>query len=365
VSGYRSIHRLHVPLGRLNIIVGPNGCGKSNLYQSMFLLARAGNGRLAQALASEGGMSSVLWAGKRRTGPVRMTLGVEIDDLAYELSCGLPTPSNSAFHLDPEVKEEKVWSGHRIGRRVNLLERKGPSVWVRDLEGRRTKYPLAMSTSETALSQIREPHLYPELSTLRVEMNQWRFYHHFPTGPDAAARNPQPGVRTTALSHDGSDLAAAIQTVLEIGDHQSLRNAVSSAVSGAELDIDVDRHCRMVVQLQIPGIQRPLQARELSDGTLRYLYLVAALLSPRPPALIALNEPETSLHVDLIEPLARLIVAASKTSQLWVVTHSEMLAEFVERYSSTKAIRLHLADGETRIVGEEESYDVESGENEE
>ena len=122
-----------------------------------------------------------------------MALGVTTDDLHYELSCGLPAPSRSAFHLDPEIKEEKIWTSQTKGKPVYLLERKGPSAWVRDLKGFRVKYPLMMSTSESALSQVREPHLYPELSALRVEMNNWRFYHHFPTGPDAPARNPQPG----------------------------------------------------------------------------------------------------------------------------------------------------------------------------
>ena len=105
---------------------------------------------------------------------------------------------------------------------------KGPSAWVRDNEGRRVKYPLSMSTSETALSRIREPHLYPELSVLREAMNNWRFYHHFPTDPDAPARNLQPGVNTTVLAHDGSDLAAAIQTIFEIGDYEAAQHAIST-----------------------------------------------------------------------------------------------------------------------------------------
>lgn len=366
ILGYRSIQRISVPLGRVNLIVGPNGCGKSNLYQSIFLLAQAANGRLASALANEGGMPSVLWAGQRKRGPVRMTLGVTLDALSYELTCGLAPPSHSAFHLDPEIKTEKIWTSRSDGGPTYLLDRKGPSAWVRDLEGNRIQYPLMMSTAETALSQVREPHLYPELSALRQEMNAWRFYHHLPTGPEALARYPQPGVQTPVLGHDGRDLAAALQTIIEIGDHEALESAVRTAISNAELLIDVDSHCRMAVQLRVPGIRRPLEAHELSDGTLHYLYLVAALLSPRPPELIALNEPETSLHPDVLDSLAQLIAATSKSTQMWIVTHSEMLATLVEKYTAAKPIRLQMIDGETSIFGRErEWYSDEEDEPEE
>lgn len=332
------------------MIVGPNGCGKSNLYQSMYLLSEATNGRFAQTLAREGGMPSVLWAGDRRKGPVRMTLGVALEEFSYELSCGLPHPSSSAFALDPEIKEERVWFTSDNNRRVGLLDRKGPTATVRDQEGRRVKYPLMMSTSEATISQIREPHLYPDLTALRMEMNDWRFYHHFRTDAAAAARGAMVGVQTPVLSHDGSDLAAALQTILEIGDADAVYEAVERAIPGAGLQIDSDGQCRMTVQLRMPGMRRPLESREFSDGTLRYLYLVAALLSPRPPSLIALNEPETSLHPDVIDPLAHLITRASKNSQMWVVSHSEMLAGRIAEYSGFDPIRLHLVEGETRLV---------------
>jgi predicted ATPase len=109
----------------------------------------------------------------------------------------------------------------------------------------------------------------------------------------------------------------------------------------------------------MPGLRRPLRARELSDGTLRYLCLLAALLSPHPPSLLAINEPETSLHPDLLEPLAKQLVAAGKFSQLWLVTHSQRLADLVEKYSGEAPITLELTGGETRVMGQRAVEDSE------
>jgi predicted ATPase len=100
----------------------------------------------------------------------------------------------------------------------------------------------------------------------------------------------------------------------------------------------------------VPGLLRPLHAREFSDGQLRFLCLCAALMSPRPPSLLALNEPETSLHPDLIDPLAQLIVRASKDSQLWITTHSQVLAERIEEHSGIPPIQLKLWNGETKLA---------------
>jgi predicted ATPase len=104
------------------------------------------------------------------------------------------------------------------------------------------------------------------------------------------------------------------------------------------------------MRLEVPGLLRPLTAREFSDGQLRFLCLCGALMSPRPPSLLALNEPETSLHPDLIDPLARLIVRASKDTQLWITTHSRVLAERIEEHSGIPGIELKLWNGETKLV---------------
>jgi predicted ATPase len=144
-------------------------------------------------------------------------------------------------------------------------------------------------------------------------------------------------------------LATALQTILEIGDKQALEDTIRLALGNAELLIEAEG-TRFRMSLQVPGLLRPLDARELSDGQLRFLCLCAALLSPRPPSLLGLNEPESSLHPDLIDPLARLIVIAARTTQLWITTHSQALAERIEAYSGIPRIQLQMRDGET-IIG--------------
>jgi predicted ATPase len=230
-----------------------------------------------------------------------------------------------------------------------MLERTGPSASIRDDEGRMTAYPFALDSSESVLAQISEPHRYPETSQLREELRRWRFYHGFRTDSESALRRPRIGVMTPVLDHDGSDLAAALQTILEIGDAEALNEAVASAFAGAKIEV-LSEDTRFRLRMYMPGVVRPLEATELSDGTLRFLCVTAALLSPRPPDLLALNEPETSLHPDLLEPLARLVARASRDAQLWITTHSPILTDAVERLTGERPIRLGLSGGETVLA---------------
>jgi predicted ATPase len=342
VSGYRSIRDLRLELGAVNVVIGPNGCGKTNLYRSLTLLASSAAGSLARTLADEGGVPSVMWAGPRKKGPVRLEVSVELEDFEFEFSCGPVTPVPGEpphFALDPEVKEERAF----------VRERRDRTAFVRDHDGNRVTFPGELWANESVLSQLAEPHRFPVLSGLRAEFLSWRFYHHFRTDRDAPLRQPQVGIRTPVLSHDGSDLAAALQTIFTIGDGRALEHHLVRAFPGARLDVEeVDGRFRTL--LHMPTLGRPLDGRELSDGTLRYLCLLAALLSPRPPPLLALNEPETSLHPDLLEPLAELLAAAAKHSQLWVTTHSETLAAQLQRLTKAKTLRLAMNDGATVLA---------------
>jgi predicted ATPase len=200
------------------------------------------------------------------------------------------------------------------------------------------------------LSTLADPERAPELLSLREQVRSWRFYDHFRTDADAPARQAQIGTFTPALAHDGRDLAAALQSIRAIGDSRALDVAVEDAFPGASVDIVTGE--RFVVKFTQHGLLRPLSATELSDGTLRYLLWIAALLTPRPPSLMILNEPETSLHPDLLPALARLIEKASERTQVWVVSHASRMIAALKEAKACNAITLTKDHGETAIEGQ-------------
>lgn len=353
IENYRSIRRLSIDLGALTVAIGPNGVGKSNVYRALELLRAAAEGDLARRLAAEGGLDSALWAGARRKGAVRLTLGVEIDTLRYELALGPPRPTDAALELDPIVKEETValWND---GRWISTMDRRGPSVSVRDENGKPRLVTDEIWLFETALSSLSEPTRYPELMILRRRLLEARFYHQIRTDSAAPLRRPHPKIATPSVASDGSDWAAAMFTRLEIDDgwedleRSTPARAIDRAFPGGK-PVFFEDGPELEGGLETPDFPRPFRARELSDGMLRYLILTSALTALRPPSFIALNEPESSLHPSLMGPLSDLIGEASTRSQILVVTHSEDLASLLEVEHGAKILRLEKEGGETRL----------------
>jgi predicted ATPase len=365
IANYRSLRKLIVPLKQLNVITGANGSGKSSLYRALRLLADTAQGRIIPSLAREGGLQSTLWAGPespsravrrgehpvqgtRRKEPVSLRLGFASDEFGYLIDLGLPKPDLTAFGLDPEIKRECIWHGPALRPSTMLVDRQGPFVRIRADDDSWTFVTEKLSLFDSMMF-VADPRNAPEMSMLRESIRAWRFYDHFRTDADAPARLPQIGTRTPILGNDGADLAAAIQTIVEIGDDKALAEAVADAFPGGRLSITTDSG-RFALTMEQYGLLRPLSAAELSDGTLRYLLWIAALLTPRPPALMVLNEPETSLHPDLLAPLGRLISRAAEHSQIIVVTHAGELITTLGQQAGCHAIRLEKAFGETTFA---------------
>jgi len=365
ISGYRSLRDVRLALGPINAVTGANGSGKSSLYRALRLLADIAQGRIVASLAGEGGLTSTLWAGpesfsremKRdelpiqgtvRKNPISLKLGFAGDDYSYSIDLGLPSSGSALFGRDPEIKAETQWTGEKLGRQNAFAERRGPLVRIRDASGAWRQVFDRLGPFDSMMTHCGDPREAPELLFLRERMRDWRFYDHFDTGRDAPARRPQVGTYTPVLASDGADLAAAVATIHNVGEAPALAAAVADAFPGCLIDVTAsDGYFEL--QMKQHGLLRPLKAAELSDGTLRYLLIAAALFSPRPPTLMILNEPETSLHPDLLAPLARLIAQASARTQLIVVSHAAPLLAALADDAEVRRIVLHKELGETLV----------------
>jgi len=369
IANYRSLRDLVVPLQKLNVVTGSNGSGKSNLYRALRLLADTAQGRVVSSVAREGGLQSTLWAGPevlsrsmksgdhpvqgtRRKHPIALRLGFAGDEYGYLIDLGLPPHGLSAFSLDPQIKRECIWHGSILRPSALLVDRTGPFVRIRREDNSWDVVTDCLSTFDSMMTHVSDPRNAPEMLALRESIRNWRFYDHFRTDADAPVRSPQVGTRTPILGNDGSDLAAAIQTIREIGADDLLGAAIEDAFPGSQVSVE-SIEGRFALTMAQHGLLRPLGAAELSDGTLRYLLWIAALLTPRPPAVMVLNEPETSLHPDLLGALARLIARAAERTQIIVVTHATRLISALAKQSGCHAITLQKVLGETCIASTE------------
>lgn len=376
ITGFRSIRSIRFPLRRLTVLVGANGVGKTNLYRSLEMLHAAAKGTLAEEIAREGGLDSVFWAGGknltedgtfdpkfrtdgfRRQEKNRLMLEARLEglgdggdlDMGYRIELGYPQKGVAAsFALEAQVKAEALTLA--TGRKpVLLMERDGPALWARDDQGHRQVLDNAVLASETALSSLRGA--YPEIDAVRHMMANWRFFHGFRTDRDSPLRQPSPAVTAPLLASDGGNLAAVFATLAFIReDTVDLDEAVRAAFPGAHLVIN-EPSDRASFGMRYPDApKRIFGAHELSDGTLQFLALMGALLSYRLPPFVALNEPEASLHPELLPVLAKVIAKAAERTQIWVVTHSQVLADAIAEQSGTTPRQVIRKDGSTWLEG--------------
>jgi len=366
IQGYRSIRDLVLPLGQLSVVTGANGSGKSNIYRSLHLLADAAQNAVVGSLAREGGLPSTFWAGPEtiarsvrqgehaveglaKRSVASLKLGFGSDLYGYSIDLGYPLPSKTMFGLDPHIKRECIWNGAIYRKASAMVDRRNNFVW---LSTTRDEEPVMLTQhladTDSMLASIPDPQRAPEMLAVRESIRSWRFYDHFRTDADSPVRTAQIGTFSPVLHHDGSNLAAALQTIFELRSDEELSRTINDAFPGSSLSIE-SAAGGFSICLQQHGLLRPLSAKELSDGTLRYLLLTAALLTPRPPELLVLNEPETSLHPDLLPALARLIRAAARNTQIIVVSHAPVLIENILAESGCAHLHLIKSFGETTL----------------
>lgn len=338
IAGYRSVYEVDLKFDHVNIVSGANGCGKSNVFNAFRLLREAILGNLNQTLVAEGTLNSVLWAGPRK-GPQVVGLKLHCEPYTYELELGTrPCSEQPIFPDDAQIRKEVIKLAGRA-----MIDRGKSVCTARTLDGQKETM-IDLIDSISVFEQITDLERYPYLQPLQANVRRWALYHEFRTDAESPIRRSVGQIYPMQLAADGSNLAACLRIINRRGDWDLLCSRIDQALPGARLLDD-----RM--NFAYDGLARPTTARELSDGTLKFLCLATACYFPHPPPLMVFNEPETSLSDHAVRVLAEMFADASSQSQLWVTTHSTVLAELLRDLTGARMIELEKVDGETVKVG--------------
>lgn len=352
LAGYRSLRDFRLRLGQVTILRGANGMGKTNVYRALRLISSLARDEFGHAVSQEGGMRSLLWAGNQEHARLTtLQAEVETDTFTYELDCGLRPSSPgdlTAFKLDPNIKSEHL----RFGRRL-MAKRNGSQLRIANAKGVMQTSAQTVASSMSMLVAVRDLENFPLQLAACSDLARWRFYHAMRTDPQAPARQPMRGFWSPVLAEDAANLPAVVQSIRESDRREVFDAALTTAFPDASLTIEHDDW--FTLAWHGSNLPRPFSGLELSDGTLQFLCLAAALCTPQPPPLLVLNEPETSLSEQVLPALADLIAEASQHSQVLIVTHSATLSQAIAERCQTRDYELTMRFGETRLRGQEHS----------
>lgn len=319
-----------IPLESLNVIIGANGSGKSNLLEAIDLL-RSAPDQLQKSIREGGGVRDWLWKGGAGTPIASLDFVINYPksgrDLRYHFKF---TEEAQRFHLvDERIEDEKpVDDKHEHPYFYYRFDNGRPVLNVKDdsrsLHPRKLQ-PEDVEPDKSILAQRRDPEQYPEITWLGKELSRIRLYREWSFGRYTAPRVPQKSdLPTEMLEPDASNLGLVLNRLRRSpGAKQELLEALQKFYDGIEdYDIQIEGG---TVQVFFQEGGHVIPATRLSDGTLRYLSLLAVLCHPEPPPLICIEEPELGLHPDILPTLAELLKKASHRTQLIVTTHSEGL----------------------------------------
>ena len=340
-----------IELKRLNVLIGPNGSGKSNLLEGIDLL-RSAPRDLPAPIREGGGIHDWIWRGKPERSSAHIEAIVENPQgpqaLRYRLGFA---ERGQRFELTEERIENEQSYGGRYGGHVKaseLIEERlqneqiygehpKPYIYYEQTNGRaflnykgedrRNLRPEEVKPEQSILAQRKDPDHYPELTYLGEALSRIRIYREWSLGRDSPLRLPQKAdLPNDFLQEDGKNLALVLNRFQgEPAVKRRLLDALGKFYEGiTDFYVNIEGS---TVQLFLLEGDMVIPATRLSDGTLRYLCLLAILCHPQPPPLICIEEPELGLHPDILPTVSRLLLEASERSQLIVTTHSDLLVD--------------------------------------
>ena len=331
VGGYRRLRQVELRLAPLNVLIGANGVGKSSVLDVVDLLAASAEGSLENTISEAGGISSLL------------TLDGRTDSL--RLSLQQPTTGSAQpLKYELDISREGVGYGIRreqLTQQQNLLlpdpfkfiDSKAGHVFYHDPVGKSLIRPnWDYKATETALSQV--PRMYQTPEKFRQLLaSSSALYHSLDVSFRAPVRLPQPLQPANTPGNDGSDLLPCLYTMRETNRDrwEAVEDALRVAFPTFErLDFPPAAAGRLTLAWKDKDFTQPIYPHQLSEGTLRFLWLATLLQSPGLPAVTLIDEPEVSLHPEMLRLLAGLLREASGRAQLIVATHSDRFVRFLQ-----------------------------------
>lgn len=319
-----------IPLGKLNVIIGPNGSGKSNLLESIELLKHTPSEQLSKPIREGGGVRDWLWKGGDEKTPIAsvemlITNPVGEQNLRYKLAF---TEVAQRFEIVDELLEnEAPIEGHNKAYFYYHFNHGRPKINVKGKKIPRSLRQEDVDLERSILAQRRDPDQYPEITYLAKTFNNIRLYREWGFGRYTPPRLPQKtDLPNEMLEADCSNLGLVLNRLRRDPPvKKRLLEALRLLYEGID-DYDVQIE-GSTVQVFFHEGRFTVPATRLSDGTLRYLCLLAILCHPKPPPLVCIEEPELGLHPDILPTLAELLKEASERCQLIVTTHSDVLVD--------------------------------------
>lgn len=326
-----------LPLQPLNVLIGPNASGKSNLIEAVSLL-QAVPKDFASVVRTGGGAAEWLYKG------MKSEYEAEIDATLYYPDGVMPLRYRLAFTavrqrlelVDEAVENEHPQYGqdtpyfyyrYQRGRpAVNVYQPASLSEGAGNYQERRLQRG-DLDPQQSVLSQRRDPELYPELTYVARCFEAIRLYREWNLGRNTLVRRPQMvDLPEEFLAEDASNLALVLNDLEHRpGVKREILRRLGRLYEGIE-DFTVKVQGGTIqLFFHEAGLRSPIPATRLSDGTLRYLCLLSILLHPSPPKLISIEEPELGLHPDALLDVAALLREAAQRTQLIVTTHSDAL----------------------------------------
>lgn len=315
-----------IQLGALNVVIGPNGSGKSNLLESIELLRNAPE-QLLKPIREGGGVRDWLWKGVQGTPTASLDVVVGYpkasQNLRYRLSF---TAVGQRFEIvDEQIENEQPDSGHKKTYFYYHFANGRPTLNVKG--DKRALQHEDVDVERSILAQRRDPDQYPEITYLGQTLSKIRLYREWSFGRYTAPRLPQKAdLPNDMLEADASNLGLVLNRLRRDPIVKArLLKALRALYEGID-DYDVQIEGG-TVQVFFHEGRFTVPATRLSDGTLRYLCLLAILCHPTPPPLVCIEEPELGLHPDILPTLAELLKDASERCQIIVTTHSDVLVD--------------------------------------